>query len=223
MTTSNTPTVEDIRAWDAQAGQAWLAGDFTRSRQLFEQVLAAWRLLQRPEEIIYALIHVTIAMRFEMGYHPALARPMLEEALHMAEQLGTNRMIGPVQFNLTWLELDAGRYAQAISGMQQVVSLLMQFPDPDGTCHGLEIIAKALIGLGQNEPGLRLYAAASAIRAQRRTAHTSAAYLAHETHALAPAREQLGVERSTAVEVEGQALSLNQAVEYALSFSVPAR
>lgn len=56
MATSNTPTIENVRAWDAQAGQAWLAGDFTRSRQLFEQVLAAWRLLQQPEEIIFALI-----------------------------------------------------------------------------------------------------------------------------------------------------------------------
>jgi hypothetical protein len=223
MTASNTPTVEDVRAWDAQAGQAWLAGDFTRSRQLFEQVLAAWRLLQQPEQIIFALIHVTIAMRFEAGYDPATARPLLEEALHMAEHIGTNRMIGPVQFNLIWLELDARRYAQAISGMQQVLPLFMQFPDPDGTCHGLEIIAKALIGLGQDEPGLRLYAAATVIRAQRRTSHTSAAYLAHETRALAPAREQLGVERSAAVEAEGQALTLNQAVEYAHSFSIPAR
>ena len=132
-------------------------------------------------------------------------------------------MIGPVQFNLIWLELDARRYAQAISGMQQVLPLFMQFPDPDGTCHGLEIIAKALIGLGQDEPGLRLYAAATAIRAQRRTSHTSVAYLAHETRAIAPAREQLGVERSAAVEAEGLALTLNQAVEYALSFSIPAR
>src|SRR5262245_11994000 len=188
MTASNTPTVEDVRAWDAQAGQAWLAGDYTRARQLFEQVLAAWRLLQQPEEVIFALIHVTIAMRFEAGYDPAMAHPLLEEALHMAEQIGTSRMIGPVQFNLVWLDLDARQYARAISGMQQVLPLFMQFPDPDGTCHGLEIIAKALIGLGQAEPGLRLYAAATAIRAQRRTSHTSAAYLAHETRALAPAR-----------------------------------
>jgi hypothetical protein len=223
MTTSNTPRVDDIHAWDTQAGQAWVAGDYARSRQLFEHVLAAWRVLQQPEQIIVALIHVTIAMRFEPGYDPDLARPLLDEALQIAQQIGTNRLIGPVQFNLTWLELDSGHYAEAISGMQHVVPLFMQFPDPDGTCHGLEIIAKAMIGLGQDEPGLRLYAAASGIRAQRRTSHTSAAYLAHETRALAAARQQVGAERSAVLEMEGHALTLNQAVEYALSFRVPTR
>ena len=106
--------------------------------------------------------------------------------------------------------------------MQHVVLMFLQYPDPDGTCHGLEIIAKALISLGQAEPGLRLYAAATAIRAQRQSAHTSTAYLAHETRALAPARAQLGGERSAVVEAEGQALTLNQAVDYARSFSIPA-
>jgi hypothetical protein len=150
-----------------------------------------------------------------------VARPFLEEALRLAQHLGTSRAIAPVQFNLVWLELDAGHYAEALTGMQQVLPLFMQFPDPDGTCHGLEIVAKALIGLGRAEPALRLYAAATAIRAQRRTSHTNTVYLAHEARWRDAAREQVGVERSAVVEAEGRTLSLDQAVAYALSFSAP--
>jgi len=102
----------------------------------------------------------------------------------------------------------------------QVGRVFMQFPDPDGSCHGLEIIAKTLIGLGQPEPALRLYAAATAIRAQRQTSHTSVAYLAHEAVRLAPARAQLGAARSAALEAEGRDLTLEQAAAYALALQV---
>lgn len=217
MATSDVSIATKAQTWDAEARQAWMAGEFTRSRHLFEQVLVAWQSLQRNEEIVYALIHVTQAMRFEPDYDPTVARPLLEEALRLAQQLGTERYIGPVQFNLAWLDVDVGNYAEAFRAMRQLLPLWMQFPDPDGTCHGLELMAKALAGLGVLEPALRLYAAATAIREQRGRQHTVAAYLAHEARFLALVRGQLGAERSAAVEVEGRTLSLDQAVAYALS------
>ncbi len=74
--------------WEAEARQAWFAEDFTRSRQLFEKVLAIRRSLDDVEALIFALIHVTQAMRFEQGYDPTAAQPLLEEVWTLAEQSG---------------------------------------------------------------------------------------------------------------------------------------
>jgi hypothetical protein len=220
MTEFASPAVDDVWAWDAQARQAWLAGDFALARRLFEQVLAAQRLRGEPADTLYALLHVTQAMRFEPGYDPTAARPLLEEALSLAQQIGSSRYLTPVQCDLLVLELEAGHYAVALAGLQRLLPTFVQFPDPDGTCYVLENITKALIGLGQAEPALRLYAAATATRARRGTSHTTQAYLAREARALAPAHEQLGAERSAAAETEGQAMSLEEAVAYALSLPV---
>jgi hypothetical protein len=133
-----------------------------------------------------------------------LARPLLEEALHLAQQIGTDRYIKPAQFNLVWLDLDTGNYAAVFTAMQQLLQFWIQIPDPGGTCHGLEIIAKALIGLDLIEPALRLYAAATANREQRGMQHAVAAYLAHEERFLGPARSQLGAMQCAVVEADGR-------------------
>jgi hypothetical protein len=155
-------------------------------------------------------------MRFEPGYDPTAARPLLEEALRLAQQIGTDRYLVPVQGDLLVLEVEAGHFTEALAGLRRLLPTVMQVPDPDGACYVLEHIAKALVGLGQAAPALRLYAAATATRARRGTSHTTPAYLAREARALAPAREWLRAERSAAAEAEGRAMTLEQAVDYAL-------
>ena len=101
-----------------------------------------------------------------------------------------------------------------------MVPLSLQAGDPASTCYGLEFIAKALIGLGRSEPGLCLYAAATAIREQRGFQHTVPAILAKEESFLGPARGQLGETLSLAVEAEGRSFDLEQAVAYAQSITL---
>lgn len=215
----NDPTITNAETWDAEARQAWLAGDFPRSRQLFEQVLEARRALDSKEGIVYALFHVTQTMRYAPGYDPSLARPFLEEALLVAQQIGTERYIQPAELNLAWLAYDLGDYAVVFSKLQQLITWFFQVGDPGGTCLGLEILAKSLIGLGVMEPALRLYAAATAIREQHGMQHTVPAVIASEERILSPVRSQLGETRCAAVEAEGRAFDLEQAVAYARSIT----
>ncbi len=100
MMTPNDPTITNAETWDAEARQAFLAGDFTRSQQLFEQELFAWRSTGRKEEIFYALHNIAEVMRYTPDYDPALARPFLEESMQVAQQIGTERYIQPAAFSL---------------------------------------------------------------------------------------------------------------------------
>ena len=100
------------RPWDAEARQAFLSGDFTRSQQLFEQELSAWRSTGRKEEIFYALHNIAEVMRYTPDYDPALARPFLEESMQVAQQIGTERYIQPAEFSLAWLDFDAGQLSR---------------------------------------------------------------------------------------------------------------
>ena len=216
----NDPMISNAETWDTEARQAWMAGDFTRSQKLFEQVLSAWRSIGRKEGIFYTLLHITQAMQYTPGYDPALARPFIEEAMQVAQQIGTDRYIQPAALDLARLDFDAGYYRVACTKIQQLVTWFFQVGDPGGTCHGLELIAKALIGLGSIEPGLRLYAAATAIREQHGMQHTVPAVLASEERILGPARSQLGETRCAAVEAEGRGFHLEQAVAYARSITI---
>lgn len=213
----------NAKAWRAEGRQAWMEGDFTRSQRLFEKELAACRSLDRKDEMVYALFHITQAMRYTPDYDPSLARPLLEEALHLAQEIGTDRYIKPAEENLAWLDLDSGNNPSAFTKMQKILPWFFQVGDQGGTCHGLELIAEALIGLGVIEPALRLYAAATANREQYGMQHTVAAVLSQEEAILGPARSQLGAEQSAVVEAAGRMLTLDQAVAYALSISLPVK
>src|SRR5690242_5578673 len=104
------PEAEDAiearaRVLDTAARHAWDAGEFTRSRQLFETVRDLWR--GQPNSV-FPLLHITQAMRFEPGYDPAAARPLLEEALTLAAQTGDPGAAAPVQLNLALVAQEQG-------------------------------------------------------------------------------------------------------------------
>jgi tetratricopeptide (TPR) repeat protein len=122
MAISDDPISNEAWSLDEQARQAWGEGNFTRARECFEKTLAAWRSVGNTGEIEYALFHITQAMRLEPEYDPSKARPLLEEALQLGQQIGTDRYIKPAQFNLAWLELDTGNYEVAFTALQQLLA-----------------------------------------------------------------------------------------------------
>lgn len=147
MSTEHTSLLNSIEAWETKAREAWMSGDFTRSRQLFERTLHAYQELGATAKTIYAHIHVTQAMRFEDNFPAGQARLHLEEAMRLAKQLEPDWYVAPIQANLPDLALDEGEYAKALSLAQHCLELWKHFSDPDGTCHLLETSAMALAGL----------------------------------------------------------------------------
>lgn len=207
---------DEAGMWEAKARDAFVAGDFTASRRYFERELAIRRALGGREQTVYALIHAATAMQYEQQWDAAVAHDLLEEAMELAQQIGTQRYIGPVRANLAGLALHEGDYATALAIAQECLPIWKSFPDPDGTCYLLETIALAAANLGRAEDAVRLHAAATASREGRGTRHFLPAFLAEHERMLAPAHAQLGPRRSAEVEAEGRELPLDEAVDYAL-------
>jgi hypothetical protein len=201
---------------DAEARQAFDQQDYIRSRQLFQQALEACRLAQWKEEIVYGLLHVTQVMSFEPDYEPATARPLLEEALQVAWQIGTNDYIIPVQINHTRLLIDEGKMMEGLRLAQETLRLAMEKPDPVIVNNLLTFIAIALANLGQAEAALRLFGSTEAERS-RQGEKIGEPFLSILAKRLAPARNMLSKEQQMNAEAEGYDLSLKEAAQLALS------
>src|SRR5688572_11093298 len=152
---------------DAEARQAFEQQDYALSRQLFQQALEACRLAQWKEEIVYGLLHVTQVLSFEPDYDPAKARPLLEEALQLAWQIGTADYIIPVQINLTRLLYDEGKVVEGLRLAQETLRLAMDGSDPVMVNNLLTFIAMGLATLGQAEAALQLFGSTEAERSRR--------------------------------------------------------
>jgi len=211
-------TALDAQAWDTAARQAYDAGDFTQARHLFEQVLAVWRSLHNTDEIIYALLHITQMMRWEPNYHPALARPLLEEAWQLAQQAGMEADRYPVQLNLTIVALEEQENSKALRIGQQLLADAWQDADQERSTGLLWLVAIAIARLDHPEEGLRLYTVGTVLRHQLEMPDVSPRIHEHHRQLLASAYQQLSTARIAILEAEGQALSLEQAVASALAF-----
>jgi hypothetical protein len=205
---------------DAEARQAFEQQDYLRSRQLFQQALEACRLAQWNEEIVYGLLHVTQAMAFAPDYDPANARPLLDEALQVALQLGTDHYIIPVRLNRTRLLIDEGKPVEGLRLAQANLRPAMALADPVLVNNLLTFIAIALANLGEAEAALRIFGSTEAERSRRGEKLTEP-FLSELARQLAPARSRLSQEHQTRVEAEGYGLSLDEAAQFALSICVP--
>lgn len=219
MTESFTHTAAEAEAWDAEARQALDAGDYTRARQLFENVLAIWRSLHNTDEIIYGLIHVSQIMLFEADYDPAAARPLLEEAWQLAHEEGMEACIAPVKNNLAILALEEKEYGEALRLAQQLLSEGVHEDEVEWKTGRVGLISFAIIGLGEPEKGLRLYAASMSLRQRSGIPELPPFIQEHHRKLLAPIYRQLGPERIATLEAEGQAMSLEELVATALAFT----
>ena len=205
---------------DAEARKAFEGQDYTRSRHLFQQALEACRLANWKEEIIYGLLHVTHAMSFEPDYDPANARPLLEEALQVALQIGTDRYIIPVQINRVRLFIDEGKPVEGLRLAQEYLRRAMELSDHVMVINLLTFNAIALASLGQAEAALRIFGSTEAERSRRGDKITEPFLTALERR-LAPARSALSKERQDIIEAQGYGLSLEEAAKFALSIQVP--
>jgi hypothetical protein len=202
-------------AWDAEAREAWKSEDFARSRRLFEKVLEARRSLDNVPDVVFTLLHVTQAMRFEPGYQPAAALPLLEEALTLAERSDLADCIFAVQVNLAVVALEQAEYPGALALARELLAKAMG--DEAATWGMLMLAGLSLAGLGLFEDAVRLYAAGSALRERLGIPFDDRLVLQQHERMLA-----LGPERLASVELEGRSLSVERAVAQALAMTPPA-
>jgi tetratricopeptide (TPR) repeat protein len=210
------PAAGRVEALDAAGRRAVDAGDYAAARSAFERVLALCRDQGDQHGILYALFHVAWVMRFGQG-EVAAARPLLEEALAIARTLDDPRSVGSALGNLGDIALDEGDFLAATRLFQESLVLLSSITRDAGTNGAtLEGLAMAAAGQEQWVRALRLFGAATALREAEGCPQTQPAVVARFARLLGPARVGLGADASASAEAAGRAMSLDQAIAYAL-------
>jgi tetratricopeptide (TPR) repeat protein len=144
---------------------------------------------------------------------------LFEEALAMARGRGDRIAIYSALFNLARVALVNGEHAAAEHMLREAVALSAEIGSRAHLAYFLEGAAAAAEALGQIERSARLIGAAEGLRQQIDEAPFYKGYkpnLSLRDHTAAALRSRLGDADFEARRTEGQEMTLEQAVEYAL-------
>jgi predicted ATPase/DNA-binding CsgD family transcriptional regulator len=190
--------------------------DYARATALLQESLA----LARDAGDTY-LVGNTLS---NLG-HPALmqgeyerAKALSEEALTFANELGGTRagFAASALVNLGIAALGLGEHERAAGSFQEALLVSQDMRVKPQVIESLEGMASLAGVLGKDARAAHLWGAAEMAREVTGIALSSGELALHEPH-LALARSQLGDEAWQEALTEGQAMSLEEAAEYALS------
>ncbi|MGH2371695.1 MAG: tetratricopeptide repeat protein, partial [Chloroflexota bacterium] len=207
-------------ALDLAGALAFGQQDHEAARRHFEQSLAIRREIGSKAHVAQSLHHLAAVVRWGCG-KPAEARTLLEECLAAAREAGNEFLISAGAGSLGTVALDLGDHAEARSFMVQAVAMNVEGQRVTSLPFALDNFAALAAAEGQPDRALRLAGAAARQHERLGTfqlAHTQAWVERY----LALAREALTQEASAAAWADGQAMTLEQAITYALSEQPPA-
>ncbi|MDP9371536.1 MAG: tetratricopeptide repeat protein, partial [Chloroflexota bacterium] len=189
-------------------------GDYRRARAWLEESVARQRDVGDGPGLASALYNLgALAMR--CGDYPR-ATALLEEGLALARTSGGPAVIVRLLQSLALMALEQGDPARAARLCVDSLSLSRELGDTFSIAHSLEELAWAIGAQGQAERAARLAGAAATLSDAGGTPFPPSTRAAAERH-LAVARAGLDEGAWATAWAEGQALSLEQAVEYALA------
>jgi non-specific serine/threonine protein kinase len=189
-------------------------GDYERARRVAEECLALAREDGFAVHIAPALSHLGVASLRQGDI--ATARSRLEESLALFRELNPTFVAGSLRY-LAEAALQTGDDTRARSLLVESLSALREWEDREMDVVGaLEVFAALAVARGWPTRALRLAGAAEALRRARHIRIVPAEQ-AELDRRLKTARQALGEEGAAAAWTNGQALSLEQAVAYALT------
>jgi non-specific serine/threonine protein kinase len=195
---------------------SWRERDDRRALQLNGEALALFREIGDTWSVSETLGFRGM-LSLERGNLPD-ARRNLEEGLELARRLGHKRGIGLWLLYLGCLAYVEGDRRQTYELLEESVQILKE-RSPVLVDLGLAYLGCAAIDLGRHAPGVRLLAVVAA-RSPDYVAlsslHVSVDWAARADAAIATARAVLGEEAFAAAWAEGQSMTPEQALEYAL-------
>ena len=194
-------------------------GDLGRAARLYEESLARYRQAEDRWGVALALNNLGIVLREDGS--PQRAEQLHAESLALRRALGDRRGIAEALDNLGRVALAREDWPRAEALLGESLSLWGELGERPSVPMTLEDLARAAAAVGQPERAARLWGAAEALRAalgvpmapQRRPGHAAAA---------AGARARAGAARYDRAWAAGQAMSVGEAVAYALSRERPA-
>ncbi len=188
-------------------------GDLGSARSLFEESLAIGREFGSKRAVAASINNLGVVARDQGDYD--LACSLHAESLAMRTELGDRRGIAVSLTNLAEVARKQGDYDAARSLYQKSLAIRVELGYKWGFAGCLAGLAKVTASQSIVERAVRLWGAAEALREALGTTF-SAAELAEYERDLAAARAQLDEVRWRKVWDEGRAMTLEQAIAYAL-------
>jgi len=195
-----------------------LDGALDEACACFEKAVAVGREVRR--RIGYYMPRYWLAgVLREMGEF-ARACALLEEQLTVSDVHEDLWTVGLTRFGLAHLALREGTYGRAAALFQQSLTSWRDMTDPLGIAMGLAGVAWAASARGHAERAARLFGADDALR-ERIGCLVFPLWQAEHERWLAAARAGLGDAAFDAAWSDGRAMSLEQAIDYALEAAGP--
>jgi predicted ATPase/class 3 adenylate cyclase len=193
-------------------------GNYPAARSLHEEGLAIRRQLGDRRAIAVSLNNLGNVALDQQDY--VEARACLEEALTLQREVGDKQYIAHSLNNLGNVVRAQGDFAAARALYRESLSIVHEIGDLWALAYLLEDVGCLAALEGQPERALRLIGAASGLR-ESIGAPLSSVEQSKLERALEPARQALSGSAQAAASAEGRGLSLQQAIDYALTERLP--
>ncbi len=198
---------------------AYHQGDYTRAAALLAQSLTIRRKLGNQEDVAWTL-HCLGQAALAQGDDRA-AQTYLEERLQIMQERGNKQGIAASLTNLALVIHAQGNVTQAQALLEESLTLVQELDNRVGIATVLDGVAVLALAKGYPARAARLGGAADTIRATTGAIRSPSEVLSLLNRPLyertvAGARCQVGEARFMAAWAEGRAMTLEQAVAYAL-------
>jgi len=188
--------------------------DFAAARSRFEESLELYRQLRHQQGVADSLGDLG-HVAWHLGDY-AMARRLLEESVVLARELGKNRRLAYGLWALGLVAFDEGNYPVAHALHKEGLPIAKEVGDPFTIAFLLEALASLEAAFRQPKRATRLLGAAEAFR-EDKDFPVPHSHRLDSDRPLAAIRDLLNQDVFAATWAEGRAMTLDQAVEYALA------
>jgi predicted ATPase/Tfp pilus assembly protein PilF len=150
----------------------------------------------------------------------ARATQLMEESLEVRRQLGNKWGVGVSLGMLGWVAMRERDWDRAIARLGESLEVRQEIGDKGGSAWCLERLAGVAMAQGQAEKAARLFGAAAALRSSIGSVIDPVDQARYKKN-INSLRAKLGKKQFTAIWKSGHAMSLEQAVAYALEKNLP--
>jgi predicted ATPase/class 3 adenylate cyclase len=206
--------VNSAHALRSLAVVANLQGDLAGARAFFEVSLALFQEVGDRWNV--AQLHGDLGEVLTAHGDYAAARRVYDAGLALWRELGNRQGIANLQNGLAYVVAEQGDHAAARALAEEALAIRRESGSTIRVAWSLACFAYMAATLGQWRRTLRLAGAAAALRRATDFQNPASTLLRLERK-LGTAREALGAPASAALWAEGEAMTLEQAVAYALS------
>jgi predicted ATPase/class 3 adenylate cyclase len=200
----------------AQAGLAWVAfqvGDFALSRTLQEESLAIMRELGDREGAALALNGLGYIASVQSNH--AEARTYHEESLAIMRDLGERRAVARSLAHLGWARINQRDHAGARTLLVESLTIIRGIGDPLELMRVLKVAVDLAFAVDNMDLAARLQGAIDGLRDSVGAPVSPRERMSNDVN-VGAMRAALGESRFAAAWAEGRAMTLEQAVAYAL-------